>query len=80
MPTVATADTKCEMSEPGPTFSACPSCGAAVHRDESAGHVCDEARQLVLAELKAFDAELGEWLETPHGRFAAWLAERGRAA
>ena len=80
MPQVATADTEHEMSEPRPTFSACPMCGAAVHRDERAEHVCDEARQLVRAELAAFDAELGDWLATPHGRFAAWLAERDRAA
>ena len=68
------------MSELRPTFSACPSCGAAVHRDEHAGHVCDEARQLVRAELAGFDSELGYWLATPQGRFAAWLAARDRAA
>ncbi len=68
------------MSESEPTFSACPRCGAALHRKERPSHVCDEARQLVRAEVEAFDAELGEWLATPHGRFAAWLAERERAA
>jgi hypothetical protein len=52
-----------------------------VHRDELAGHRCDEERQLELAvgrELAAFEGEFGAWLDTPRGRFAAWLAERER--
>ncbi len=69
------------MLEPQPTFTACPACGAALHRDERDEHVCDEERQLefgLRSELAAFDAELGAWLVSPHGRFAAWLAERER--
>jgi hypothetical protein len=31
-------------------------------------------------EIDAFDAELAAWLATPQGRFAAWVAERDRAA
>lgn len=44
----------------------------------------DEAQKLDtrLAELQQgidrFDADLAAWLETPSGRFAQWLAERGR--
>lgn len=68
------------MPEPRPTFTACPTCGAAVHRDEDAAHVCDEVGQLVRAELAAFDSELEAWLATPHGRFAAWLAQHDLAA
>ena len=47
-------------------------------------HVCDEERRLQfrLAEqgqgVERFDDDLAAWLETPHGRFAQWLAERGR--
>lgn len=52
-----------------------------MHRDELDGHRCSEKRQSELAvrrELAAFERELGAWLGTPHGRFAAWLAERER--
>ena len=68
------------MLDSQPTFTACPTCGAAVHRDESAAHVCDEVQQFVRVELAAFDSEFEAWLATPHGRFAAWLAERDIAA
>ena len=64
------------MLDARPTFSACPRCGAALHRDERADHVCDELRQLVRAELSAFEAELAAWLVTAHGRFAVWLTRR----
>jgi hypothetical protein len=69
------------VDEPRPTFTACRECGEALHRDELAGHRCDEERQLELLvrrELLAFGDELGSWLRTPQGRFAAWLAERER--
>jgi hypothetical protein len=52
-----------------------------VHRDELEGHRCDEEPQadvVVRRELTAFDGELGAWLDTPQGRFAAWLAEHER--
>jgi hypothetical protein len=67
------------MSEPQ-TSNACPRCGAIVQRTERPSHICDEAPILVLLEIDAFEAELSAWLETPQGRFAAWLAERDRAA
>jgi uncharacterized protein with NRDE domain len=70
-----------EMNEPRPTFTACRDCGEALHRDERGEHRCDEARRLELVvrrELAAFEGELGTWLGTPGGRFAAWLAERDR--
>jgi hypothetical protein len=69
------------VDEPRPTFTACRECGEALHRDELAGHRCDEDRQLELLVrpgLLAFEDELGQWLGTPQGRFAAWLAERDR--
>ena len=69
------------VNEPRPTFRACRDCGEAVHRDDWDGHRCDEARQLervVRGELTAFEGELGAWLGTTHGRFAAWLAEHER--
>jgi hypothetical protein len=33
---------------------------------------------VIRREVTAFEAELGAWLATPHGRFAAWLAARER--
>jgi hypothetical protein len=69
------------VNEPRPTFAACPDCGEALHRDELDGHRCDVKRQFEVAvrrELTAFESELRTWLGTPHGRFAAWLAERER--
>ncbi len=68
------------MSELRSTSTACPRCGAAVHREERPSHICDAAQLIAHLEIDAFDAELGQWLATPHGRFAAWLAERDRAA
>jgi uncharacterized protein with NRDE domain len=70
-----------DVNQPRPTFTACRECGGAVHRDELDGHRCHEERQLELAvgrELAAFEGELGAWLGTAQGRFAAWLAERER--
>ena len=64
------------MLDARPTFSACPSCGAALHRDERTSHACDELRHLVHTGLAAFEAELAAWLTTAHGRFAVWLAQR----
>ena len=69
------------MNEPRPTFTACPECGEAVHRDELEGHRCDEDRQLESVgrrALAALEGKLVAWLGTPHGRFATWLAERER--
>lgn len=62
------------MLDSRPTFTACPTCGTALHRDEHDGHVCDEA----LALLAGFDSELAAWLETAHGRFAVWLTANSR--
>jgi hypothetical protein len=78
---VASADNRIDVDELRPTFTACRECGTALHRDERAGHRCDEERRLEFAvrhELTAFEAELGTWLGTAQGRFAAWLAERDR--
>ncbi len=69
---------------PQPQHLPCPECGASLPRDGAEEHVCDDERRLdyVLTQLRdelaAFDMELAAWLLTPRGRFAAWLAERGR--
>jgi hypothetical protein len=49
-----------------------------------AAHACDEMRLLdqrvlqLRGEIEAFEDELGAWLRTARGRFAAWLAVRER--
>jgi hypothetical protein len=69
---------------PQPDRLPCPECGASVARGDSETHACDEERRLDYLviqhrdELERFDEELGAWLDSPAGQFAAWLAERGR--
>ncbi|MGZ4289429.1 MAG: hypothetical protein ACXVQQ_01340 [Gaiellaceae bacterium] len=72
------------LAFPTPAHMPCPDCGASVSVADATTHVCDEDRRLDyrLVELRPgidrFDDELAGWLETPQGRFARWLAERGR--
>ena len=67
-----------------PTHMPCTECGASVELAVSEQHACDEERRLdyrifqLREEIAAFEAQLSAWLETVHGRFAAWLAERDR--
>jgi hypothetical protein len=62
----------------------CAECGASVHVNERERHACDPERRLeyrifqVRDEVATFDDVLGAYLESPHGRFAQWLAERDR--
>lgn len=64
----------------------CPDCGASLVGEPAGGHVCDEERRAsyrlfqARGEIGQFDAQLSEWLETPRGRFATWIAERDRRA
>ena len=72
------------LAFPKPEYMPCPDCGASVFvHGEKAAHVCDEDRRLDFdlvefrEEIGRLEPELAEWLETPHGLFAVWLAERG---
>jgi hypothetical protein len=62
----------------------CADCGASVHASERDRHKCDPERRLeyrlfqLRGEVAAFDDSLGSYLDSPHGRFAQWLAERER--
>lgn len=62
----------------------CPECGASVASGEQEAHACDRERLLdyrlfeLREECEAFESEFGRYLETPHGIFAQWLAERRR--
>jgi hypothetical protein len=72
------------LAFPQPDHMPCPECGASVPLKADAAHVCDEERRLEfrLVELRPgierFDNDLSQWLATPEGRFASWLAEHDR--
>jgi hypothetical protein len=69
---------------PQSRFMPCAECGESVDRGETETHVCDVERRLdfrvfqLRDEVAAFDDQLADWLGSAHGRFASWLAERGR--
>ena len=69
---------------PQPHHLPCDECGASVPRREHETHVCDEERRLDFLVFQhrdgvaLFDSDLTAWLDSPAGRFAAWLAKRGR--
>lgn len=73
-------------SFPQSRFMPCAECGASVDRTAASDHSCEPERLLdyrlfqLRDEIAAFDAQLGAWLESARGRFAAWLAERDRRA
>jgi hypothetical protein len=64
----------------------CAACGASVLSVEREKHICDPERVLdyrmfqLGAELACFDDLLAEYLDSPHGRFAQWLAARARTS
>ncbi len=62
----------------------CVECGASVHVADADGHECEPSRLLEYRlfllgdEVAGFDAGLSDYLSSPQGRFAQWLAERER--
>lgn len=62
----------------------CAECGASVPELERDDHSCDPVRLLEFRlfqlrdEVESFDESLSDYLASPHGRFAEWLAERER--
>jgi hypothetical protein len=66
------------------SYMPCSACGASVPTAEREKHVCDPERVLdyrmfhLRGELASFDDVLAEYLDSPHGRFAQWLAADGR--
>jgi hypothetical protein len=62
----------------------CSGCGAVLSSQQRSCHVCDPdeyvMHQVIKArvQLAAFEVELSRFLETPAGRFASFLAHRGR--
>jgi hypothetical protein len=65
-------------------YRSCPECGIAVQatRLATGGHACPAERYIAHQVLKArtglerFEHDLAHWLQTPHGRFAAFYARR----
>jgi tellurite resistance protein len=62
----------------------CAECGASVPVGARDEHVCSEERRLAYelfkhrAELAAFEDQFAAYLESAHGRFELWYAERER--
>jgi hypothetical protein len=73
-------------SFPKSRFMPCPECGASIDHAGGGAHTCDGEQLLdfrlfqLREEIAAFDEQLGAWLGTARGRFAAWIAERDRHA
>jgi hypothetical protein len=71
-------------SIPQPAYMPCEECGASVPLGGTDEHVCSEQRRLdyrvfhLRGELAAFEDELAAYLESPHGVFERWYAERER--
>ena len=69
------------LAFPTPDHMPCPDCGESLPVKEGPEHVCDEARKLdfriveLRPDIDRFDGDLEQWLDTPHGRFARYLAE-----
>ena len=69
---------------PQSQYKQCPSCGTPVLVEEETAHECEQQRyveyQMLLLRLQiaAFDAQFGDWLRTPQGRFATYYAARAR--
>jgi hypothetical protein len=65
-------------------YMPCDECGASVAAEEREGHTCDPERLLeyrlfqLRGEIARLDEAVGEYLDSPHGRFEQWLAERER--
>jgi hypothetical protein len=62
----------------------CPECGASVTHAEAGAHVCEPERLVnyrmfqLRGELELFEGAFGEYLDSPQGHFAQWLAEHER--
>ncbi len=75
------------MHHPHPReYMPCPLCGTSIARGRQELHRCDPHHRrhhelaTSRAEIQAFEAELGTYLDSPSGRFELWYAERERRA
>ena len=64
----------------------CTECGASVRVAASDEHVCDSERKLdylmfqLRDEVAGLEESVHRFLDSAHGRFAQWVAERERRA
>jgi hypothetical protein len=71
-------------SIPQPAYMPCEECGVSVAVGARDGHVCSEQRRVeyqmcrLRGEVEAFGDQFTAYLESPHGRFELWYAERER--
>ncbi len=67
---------------PRPKYMPCDGCGVSVACDQEADHECDQERRLdfnifkLKSELDGVEAEIIEYLVSPHGLFEAYYAAR----
>jgi len=67
-------------------YMPCPECGASLAGEDEDEHVCDGQRRLdfqmfrMRGRIARFELDLGEFLDSPEGRFESWYAERQRLA
>lgn len=65
-------------------YMPCDECGASLATEERERHVCDPERLLeyrlfqLRGEVARLEDAVGEYLDSPQGRFDQWLAERER--
>ena len=65
-------------------FIPCPECGASIERQDNDLHECDPERRLdhlmsqLGAEIELFEQQVVDYLDSPHGRFELWYAQRER--
>jgi hypothetical protein len=65
-------------------YMPCVECGASVALREREAHACNPERLLdyrmfhLRSEVAGFEGDLQGFLDSPHGQFAQWLAERER--
>ena len=71
-------------SIPQPANMPCDECGVSLPVGARDGHVCSEQRRLeyqlcqLRGEVEAFTGQFTAYLESPHGRFELWYAQRER--
>ena len=69
---------------PQPRYMPCSDCGAAVESVRRDEHVCDRARLVdyqmfhLRDDVGGVEGEVGEYFDSPRGRFELWWAERER--
>ncbi len=65
-------------------YRPCPECGASIASAEFDVHTCEQERWLdyqmfqLRSELAALEDEIIEYLDSAHGRFELWYAQRER--